>query len=128
MWNGSQLPYSITTDPTLGAAIDINGPATANRELAFSTNNVGRWSLTTIGGAEGGGNAGSDFGVFSYTDAGAPWRRPIFLSRDTGVMTLSSAPIITSIANAANDAAAAAAGVQLGGVYRTGSALMVRIA
>lgn len=31
-------------------------------------------------------------------------------------------------ANAANDAAAAAAGVQVGGVYRNGSVLMVRVA
>lgn len=38
------------------------------------------------------------------------------------------APTLAALANAANDAAAASAGVAVGGYYRNGSALMIRVA
>jgi hypothetical protein len=49
-----------------------------------------------------------------------------------GLMTLGfnvqidGALTLTQITNAANDAAAAAAGVQVGSIYRNGTALMIR--
>lgn len=39
----------------------------------------------------------------------------------------SNAPSLTGLQNAANDGAAAAAGVPVGGVYRNGSVLMIRV-
>ena len=49
-----------------------------------------------------------------------------------GVETLENktlaAPVLSGIVNAADDAAAAGAGVPVGGIYRTGSALKVRAA
>lgn len=46
----------------------------------------------------------------------------------SGRLTLPSMTLTPLPANAANDAAAATAGVPVGGVYRNGSVLMVRVA
>lgn len=46
----------------------------------------------------------------------------------TGTVTLPSAVALGSLTDAANDAAAASAGVAVGRLYRNGSVLMVRIA
>lgn len=54
------------------------------------------------------------------------------LATTEGVETLANktldAPALSGLVNAANDSAAAAGGVEIGGMYRNGSVLMVRIA
>lgn len=54
------------------------------------------------------------------------------LATRAGVETLSNktlaAPLVSGLGDYANDAAAAAGGVPVGGVYRNGSVLMVRVA
>jgi hypothetical protein len=78
---------------------------------------------------ETGADAGSDFYIGRFPDAGAS--NPIIalhISRATGKMTLETAPIINGLLDALDDAAAAAAGVPVNGLYRNGSVLMARVA
>jgi hypothetical protein len=86
---------------------------------------VTRWGILTATTPETGGgtNSGSDFIIQRYNDAGAGLGAALTITRATGAITLGTIP-----PQAANDAAAAAAGVPVGGLYRTGSALMVRVA
>lgn len=54
-----------------------------------------------------------------------PWVE-YFASTDVNMRLLSAARI-TSLVNAVNDAAAAAAGVQIGGLYRNVNAVQIRL-
>jgi hypothetical protein len=77
---------------------------------------------------ESGSNSGSNFTLISIDDTGAVLSRPLNVNRATGVLTLSVAPTIAlSPINATDDTAAATAGVPVGGVYRNGSVLMIRV-
>jgi hypothetical protein len=51
--------------------IFIDGLAARTRRLAFRTNGQPRWAVIAGSNPETGSNAGSDFGVYRYNDAGA---------------------------------------------------------
>ena len=107
----------------------IKGAAAGNRMLEFNTDALARWYVGVSGGTEPGGNVGSDFGIISVNDAGSALIEQMFtIKRSTGVVTLAH-PITfgSPFTNAANDAGAASGGVPVGGMYRNGSALMVRV-
>lgn len=54
---------------------------------------VARWvMLPGNGAAETGGNAGSDFGLYRYNDAGAYLGSPLVISRATGVAAFEASP------------------------------------
>lgn len=93
----------------------LNGAAATTRELGFNTNNVTRWIVEANNDAESGSNAGSNFELIAYTDAGAEIDRPITISRAaagifaikrpvtmsstlaiTGVATFTAAPVFSS--------------------------------
>ena len=113
---------------TVGGAIGLNAPVGYNAQLEYRSNSVMRWFVGTLGGSESGGDAGSDYSIVSCTDAGAPKANALSINRASGAVTLNTAPrILAGLNDAPNDAAAASAGVQLGGTYRNGSALMIRI-
>jgi hypothetical protein len=121
----------IIGDGTTGAILQLNAAVATGRQVQFMTNNALRWSfITGIGaGTEGGGNAGSNFTLMRYADDGSQLGSALTASRATGVVTLAVAPVLTTLPiNAANDAAAAAAGVVIGGEYRNGSIKMIRVA
>lgn len=67
----------------------INGPAGGNRVLYLSTVGSDRWSVFADGTAEGGSNAGSNFGIGRYTDAGAFVDSPLVINRATGAIDTS---------------------------------------
>ena len=101
------------------------------RTVQFRSDTRNRWQIETTSTGEGGGNAGSDFAIDRFTDAGAYVDSPLTIARSTGAITLAQALRMTGLqasATYANDAAAAAGGVPLGGIYRNGSAVMVRVA
>ena len=69
-----------------GYPIAIDGAAATNRNLFGKTAGVNRWGLFLGNNtAEGGSNAGSDFGIVAYTDAGVSLGAPpLFIQRSTG--------------------------------------------
>jgi hypothetical protein len=67
-------------------------------------------------------DTGSNFEIHAVSDVGLDMPAALKLDRATGRLT------IKVPTDAVDDAAAAAAGVPVGGVYRNGSALMVRVA
>ena len=113
----------------------MEGPATAARETQYYTGGQSgpnlRWKLGVTGGAESGSNVGSDWHVTAIGDTGTQIGNPIIISRATQLVTFGNQIAFSGAAlpiNAANDAAAATAGVGVGQVYRNGSVLQVRVA
>jgi len=78
--------------------VNVNGAAGAYRWVWGSTNNSARWRMA-LGdtSAESGGNAGSDFGLFSYDDAGQYLRRDLTINRATGLWTFGGNVRITPL-------------------------------
>jgi hypothetical protein len=64
--------------------IVANGAAATFRFLALRTNNVARWDIGVSEDAESGSNAGSNFFLHRFSDAGAFLERALHISRATG--------------------------------------------
>jgi hypothetical protein len=64
--------------------IVANGAAATFRFLALRTNNVARWDMGISDDAESGSNAGSNFFLHRFSDAGAFLERALHISRATG--------------------------------------------
>jgi len=58
--------------------------------IYFKTAGSSRWALLTNDAAESGSNAGSDFAMYSYTDAGAYLNQVLKITRATGKTTFGS--------------------------------------
>lgn len=74
---------------TNGATFQIAGDPGSNRDLFFSSDRNGkaagrRWGLQEDSTAEAGSNAGSDFRINSYSDAGAYTATRFFVKRSNG--------------------------------------------
>lgn len=76
------LPMSAATYFAISAA------AGANREYRLQTNGVARFSSAISNEAESGANAGSNYLVTRYDDAGAYIDSPLSINRATGIVTL----------------------------------------
>ena len=75
------------------ASLILNGPAGTNRSLFSQTAGVNRWELQLAGlTSESGSNAGSDFSIYRYNDAGAVIDAPFAITRSTGRATFSLDP------------------------------------
>jgi hypothetical protein len=86
-FNGSVTANAGLT--VIGAAgLTIRNPAGGNRVLAFNTGATNRWAIYANATAEGGSNAGSDFYVTRYNDAGAAIDTPLNINRATGLVAL----------------------------------------
>lgn len=70
-----------------GGNIAIRGAAGTNRSLIFTTAATNRWAAYTNTTAEGGSNAGSDFVITSYDDAGTALANVLTLTRSSGAAT-----------------------------------------
>lgn len=66
--------------------IEINGSPGANKGLRFRNNFSHRWYLYYDSAAESGGNAGSDFRIARYDDAGGFLGAPFIIIRSTGAV------------------------------------------
>jgi hypothetical protein len=67
----------------------IDGDAGFNRLISYRTGAVQRFGLYVNNTAESGSNAGSDFAIRAYSDAGTLLNTPIFIKRSTGQVTFS---------------------------------------
>jgi hypothetical protein len=66
----------------------IDAPNGRNRVLAFATSGSLRWVSYVSGTAETGANAGSDYAIQRYNDAGVAIDAPVTITRSTGNITL----------------------------------------
>lgn len=93
VWNGvSHKTLNNTLDNgsgvmILAGALTINGAAGTYREVLFDTASTLRWRVATNTAAESGSNAGSDFQVNAYSDAGSLLSTPLTITRSTGKIT-----------------------------------------
>jgi hypothetical protein len=93
------------TGPIVSVTGDsINGAAGTARSLFGTTAASKRWELQ-LGGpsAEGGANAGSNFNLIAYNDAGAVLSTPMSIARATGAVTFGGSVTIPSLTLAALD-------------------------
>jgi hypothetical protein len=104
----------------------INSPAANYRTLAFQAAGVARWNFQTVAGAEGGSNAGGNFQIAACADStGTALFNVLAFTRATGNIQM---PVLQASTTYANDAAAATGGVPVGGLYRNGSVVQIRVA
>lgn len=165
-----------------GSSIDITGSAGTSRSIALQTAGANRFRVGLGAIAESGSNAGSNFIIERFNDAGTLIDTALRIDRATGMCTViglespvffrrvdsaeggqinlddntrpwsfdvlsgslrifSTSPttinpltinsggyiLLSGLGNYANDSAASAGGVPVGGLYRNGSVLMVRV-
>jgi len=66
---------------TVAPTVNYNGPVGSNRYIRWQTAGLSRWQLYANSTAEGGGNAGTDFVLASYDDAGNSIGNALLISR-----------------------------------------------
>ena len=94
-------------NPVFTGAMDFTAAAGTATPFNFQTSSVNRWVVESDGSAESGGNAGSNFGIGRYTDAGIFIDFPLFINRATGVVSSSQTMAINTSGNAATATALA---------------------
>jgi hypothetical protein len=105
---GGTLTVSGTGTSTVSGNLLRDGAAGAVRGYYLSTGGLARWGIAANETAESGSNAGSNFQIFSFDDAGNILTRPIFsITRSTGAsafagsLTVSSTTASTSTSSGA---------------------------
>lgn len=108
-----------------------DSPAGFNRGLQMRTGTSARWIFYTDNTAESGGNAGSDFGIVRYSDAGANIGTPLTINRASGLVTMATGLSLTGGALVLPTGTAAATTLNFGtagsGLYFASSAVNVSI-
>lgn len=82
----------IIDEPTGDTELTLDTTGSPNRSLIWGTKNgLPRWRITMVGsGAETGANAGSDFNIIAFDDAGAQLSVPFNVTRATGAVAFAS--------------------------------------
>lgn len=93
----STVTFSRATITRAGnSQVTLNTTANGSGDfLVMQQNGLNRWLMGKSGGAESSGNAGSDFFVNRYDDAGAIIDTPINIVRSTGVIALTNISLST---------------------------------
>lgn len=79
---------------SVAKSISFNTVAAMDRRLRFLTAGVLRWRLGVNTNAEAGADAGADFVLQAYTDAGAAIDVPVTITRASGGAITSTRPIV----------------------------------
>lgn len=95
-WTGT-FAADLTINKAL-PSLTLNKPsASTNINIIGRNNGVARWNIILGDGApESGGNAGSDFDMNRYSDAGSFIDTPIYIKRSDGIVRTASRPIFNS--------------------------------
>lgn len=94
-----------------------NGAAGTLRQFEFQTAGLLRWNAFANTAAEGVANAGSDFALGRYSDAGSFIDSPIFISRATGLITVADG--LTVVGGIAGSLTGNSSGTHTGAVVGT---------
>jgi hypothetical protein len=86
----SAVRMGLFGDNTLQADFRIRGAAGNMSYLSLTADGPLRWRVARYNEAEGGSNAGSDFHIFRYTDAGAYLGDPFKITRSSGDVILAN--------------------------------------
>lgn len=78
------------------ASASITGAAGTERAVNFQTAGSARWKLLASTGTESGANAGSNFGLWSYSDAGSLLNDVLTITRSTSAIDWKGSQSITS--------------------------------
>lgn len=87
VWSGGAVP-DVRPTTSRFRRLNLSHAAGQMRDLRFQTATVDRWAVRARATAEGGSNAGSDFEIRRYTDAGAEIDAPIQIARQSGVVSI----------------------------------------
>ena len=97
--NGTAMnfPASATTvfgQNSLASALNVYLSAAAGqtRYLNYESGGLLRWREGVDGSSEAGSNAGSNYAIAAYSDAGALLSTPLSITRSTGVVALTTLP------------------------------------
>lgn len=93
-WTIDPVSDPTATGQTVNSFLAISGASLTNRSLLLQTSGVNRWSLTADATTEAGANAGSNFALRAYDDAGNLLSTPLSINRSTGVVTLNELPAL----------------------------------
>lgn len=77
-------------------SVAISGDAGQPRQVILLTGGVTRWAMFADGVAEGGSNAGSDFGIGRFNDAGTFQDTSFAITRSTGNVSIANNLLIGS--------------------------------
>ncbi|MBV8594548.1 MAG: hypothetical protein JOZ27_09645 [Caulobacteraceae bacterium] len=81
-------------------SVTLSAAAGVVRDLIVNTGTLNRWICGVDGSAEAGSNAGSNFFINSYNDAGTLISTVLTINRATGAVTLSGALTVTGALSA----------------------------
>lgn len=91
-WDSGNLNpaiYAPLNSPVFTGAPWLSGAAGTQRVFFFTTVASPRWAILTDAAAETGSNAGSNFGIDAFNDAGSFISEPLIINRATGNTTFS---------------------------------------
>jgi len=95
----------------------IRGDAGQNRLISYRTGALQRFGLYVNNTAESGANAGSNFAIRAYSDAGTLLSTPLFIERSTGNVGIgTTAPNIYATSGATNIVSIQATGTDAGAI------------
>lgn len=115
--NGTQATIAPVNNGNGDARLVLNKVGTQNCVITASKSGLKRWEIVMANAvAEGGANAGSDFGIDRYNDAGALLANAMSVRRSDGRVDIPGV-----IAGGSSVAAAAVAGFQITGAFADGS-------
>ena len=77
----------VGTNASASPIVQINGAAGSNRRVIYQTGGVARWIAQANNTAESGSNAGSDYQIVPYNDAGVGQPAALTISRASGLAT-----------------------------------------
>jgi len=90
---GAGIAGAINTSGNLTIAKDnpvitLNQTGTVLPQMMSQKNGLLRWVVAWHAGVESSGNAGSDFSLYSFNDAGGSLKQPLIINRATSLVTL----------------------------------------
>ena len=94
---------NVTGEETIEGPLIIDKAATSDRMLMIRTSASNRWFIGTVGGAESGSNAGSNFMIARFDDAGVWIDTVLSVNRATGVVSFPKGFAFTSQITAGSD-------------------------
>jgi hypothetical protein len=83
--DGDTMTGVLSIQPTVGMALlNLSAPVGSQQQVVFQRNGVNRWSLNSNAAEETGGNAGTNFALHRFNDAGGNISDVLTFNRATG--------------------------------------------